>query len=101
MTKNMRLLPWKTPEGKPCYLSSDGDGPLARLADEVEVMQLDLGEELLGHARKILVEPDVPVEEFRFMGARLTGALDDAPRVAPRVAMSERSGRSRAEGGVL
>ncbi|MFJ3992505.1 hypothetical protein ACIPWY_28135 [Streptomyces sp. NPDC090032] len=101
MTKNMRLLPWKTPDGKPCYLSSGGEGHLARLADEVEAMQLDLGEELLGHARGMLAEPDVPVEEFRFLSARLTEALDDALRVAARVEMSESSGRSRAEDGVL
>ncbi|MEU6663657.1 hypothetical protein [Streptomyces sp. NPDC046821] len=88
MTKNMRLLPWKTPEGKPCYLSSDGDGTLARLADEVEAVQLNLGEELLGHARKMLGEPDVPAEEFRFLSARLAEALDDALRVAGRVGES-------------
>ncbi|MFF2507825.1 hypothetical protein ACFVTY_31345 [Streptomyces sp. NPDC058067] len=93
MTKNMRLLPWKTPEGKPCYLSTDGDGPLARLADEAEAMQLDLGEELLGHARKMLADPDVPPEEFRFLGARLAEALDDALRVAGRVVLSEGDGR--------
>ncbi|WP_405478892.1 hypothetical protein [Streptomyces sp. NBC_00009] len=64
-------------------------------------MQLDLGEELLGHARKMPAEPDVPVEEFRFPSARLAEALDDALRVAARVEMSESSGRSRSGGGVL
>jgi hypothetical protein len=92
MTKNMRLLPWKTPEGKPCYLSTDGDGPLARLADEAEEMQLDLGEELLGHARKMLAEPTVPPEEFRFLSARLAEALNDALRVAGRGVMPDGAG---------
>ncbi|MFC9493977.1 MULTISPECIES: hypothetical protein [unclassified Streptomyces] len=41
------------------------------------------------------------MEEFRFPSARLAEALDDALRVAARVEMSESSGRSRAEGGVL
>jgi hypothetical protein len=45
-------------------------------------MQLDLGEELLGRARKMPAEPEVPVEEFRFLGVRLAEALGDALRVA-------------------
>ncbi|WP_432180021.1 hypothetical protein [Streptomyces sp. NBC_00063] len=101
MTKNMRLLPWKTPDGKACYLSSDGFGRIAQLADEVEAMKLDLGEELLGRARKMPPGLEVPVEEFRFLSARLAEALDDALRVAARVVMSESSGRSRCGGRVL
>jgi hypothetical protein len=34
--ENPRLLPWTTPEGKPCYLSTDSDDSLlSRLADDV------------------------------------------------------------------
>ncbi len=37
-----RLLPWTGSEGKPCYLLTDGDGPLSRLADVVEATHLDM-----------------------------------------------------------
>ena len=31
-----RLLPWSGPEGKPCYLVSDGTGYVSRVADNIE-----------------------------------------------------------------
>lgn len=46
-----RLLPWTTPDGNPCYLSTDGRGYLSTLADSIEAVQLGLGEQLLEHAR--------------------------------------------------
>jgi hypothetical protein len=48
------LLPRTTPEGKPCYLSTNGTGYLTGLADSVETVRLDMGEELLTSARDIL-----------------------------------------------
>lgn len=78
----LRLLPWATPDGRPCYLSTDGDGPVAALADEVEAMQLSTGDELLAHARAMLADPKVPLGEFRFLSSRLAEALYDAIRVA-------------------
>ena len=77
-----RLLPWTTPDGRPCYLSTDGNGRVSALADEVEDMQLSTGDELLTHARAMLADPKIPLGEFRFLSARLAEALHDAIRVA-------------------
>ncbi len=49
------LLPWTTPEGKPCFLSTDSDDSLlSRLADDIEEAQLDSGEQVLAGARAVL-----------------------------------------------
>jgi len=79
-----RLLPWSSPEGNPCYLLTDdnGDGYLSRLADDIESVQLDMGSELLGHAKELLDDPKAGAGELRFLSARLTEALRDALRVA-------------------
>ena len=79
-----RLLPWTTPDGSPCYLSTDGRGYLATLADGIEEVQLTMGQEILDHARSVLtpgarVLTDV---EYRWLACRLTEALTDALRVA-------------------
>lgn len=76
-----RLLPWSGQEGKPCYLiTDDHGGPVSRLADATESIQLGMGAELLVHARELL--PDTPRGELRFLAERLTEALRDALRVA-------------------
>ncbi|MFD9440118.1 hypothetical protein ACFWBR_26720 [Streptomyces sp. NPDC060006] len=76
-----RLLPWSGPEGKPCYLISDDQGgPLSRLADATESIQLGMGTELLAHAHEML--PDSPRGELRFLAERLSEALQTALRVA-------------------
>jgi hypothetical protein len=76
-----RLLPWSGPEGKSCYLiTDDHGGPVSRLADATESIQLGMGTELLAHAHNML--PDTPPGELRFLAERLTDALRDALRVA-------------------
>ena len=76
-----RLLPWTGQEGKPCYLiADDHGGPVSRLADATESIQLGMGTELLAHARELL--PDTPRGELRFLAERLTEALRDTLRVA-------------------
>jgi hypothetical protein len=82
VTNELRLLPWTSPDGKPCYLSSDGAGYVSQLADAVEAMQLELGQELLHHARAMLSGRNIPPGEFRFLAARLTEALHDVLHVA-------------------
>ncbi|MEV6563924.1 hypothetical protein [Streptomyces kronopolitis] len=78
-----RLLPWTAPGGKPCYLLSGRDGgPVAERADEVEGLQLDMGDELLGHAQALLGDPRAGAQEVRYLAAQLTTALGDALRVA-------------------
>ncbi|MFF7734270.1 hypothetical protein [Streptomyces sp. NPDC007984] len=79
----MRLLPWENERGKPCYLNTDG-GPsaLARLADEMETVQLGIGADVLREASRILDDPMSPNAEVRYAGVRLAECLRDALRVA-------------------
>ncbi|WP_308114671.1 hypothetical protein [Streptomyces sp. ISL-12] len=79
-----RLLPWTTPDGNPCYLSTDGRGYLSTLADSIEAVQLGMGEELLEHAREVLAPGAraLSATEYRWLATRLAEALTDALRVA-------------------
>ena len=79
----VRLLPWHTPEGKPCYLSTDDSGGyLSRKADQVEAIQLSMGAELLSHAETLLADGKVTAEELSFLARHLAEALRDALRIA-------------------
>ncbi|MEU8697895.1 hypothetical protein AB0C61_09440 [Streptomyces sp. NPDC048680] len=79
----LRLLPWSSPEGKPCYLSTDGlDGYVSRFADNVEVVQLGTAAELLEIASETLDDEDADPIELRRLGHALTGALQVVLRVA-------------------
>ncbi|GGL90127.1 hypothetical protein GCM10010129_37480 [Streptomyces fumigatiscleroticus] len=81
MTHQPRLLPWAAAEGKPCYLITDDEGgPVSRLADATESIQLGMGSRLLAHARDML--PGAPDGELRYPAARLTEALEDSLRIA-------------------
>ncbi|MDX3132456.1 hypothetical protein PV367_22250 [Streptomyces europaeiscabiei] len=78
----VRLLPWVGGEGKDCYLVTDGGGgPVSRVADATEAIQLGMGRELLAHAGEMLAEA-APGGELRFLAERLSEALSDALRVA-------------------
>ncbi|GHC12729.1 hypothetical protein ACFW5U_10475 [Streptomyces rochei] len=77
-----RLLPWTGSEGKPCYLLTDGDGPLSRLADVVEATHLDMAEELSDHAAALLADARATPEQLRFMVHRMREALTAVRRVA-------------------
>ncbi|MEV7384832.1 hypothetical protein [Streptomyces sp. NPDC091215] len=78
-----RLLPWPTPEGKPCYLITDNSGShLSRLADDLEAAQLATGVDVLSRARRVLDDPMSPYTEVRYAGIRLAECLDDSLRVA-------------------
>ncbi|MFI7013473.1 hypothetical protein [Streptomyces sp. NPDC050164] len=79
----LRLLPWPSPDGKPCYLSTDDNGGyLSRLADDMEAAQLATAADVLGLARKVLDDPASPYTEVRYAGLRLAECLTDALRVA-------------------
>lgn len=57
MTPNneLRLLPWLSPEGKPCYLSTDDTNSfLSGLANTAEAIQLDRATELVTHATDLV-----------------------------------------------
>jgi hypothetical protein len=79
-----RLLPWSGAGGKPCYLLTDdnGGGYLTRLADNIESVQLGMGNELLGHAQELIKDPKTGPAELRYLSARLTESLRDVLRVA-------------------
>ncbi|MFI6809317.1 hypothetical protein ACIBO6_30665 [Streptomyces luteogriseus] len=82
-TRAPRLLPWLSPDGKPCYLvTGNGCGFLSRLADELEALQLSTGTDVLGLAREVLNDSASPRRELRFAGLRLAECLADALRVA-------------------
>lgn len=78
------MLPWTTPDGNPCYLSTDGRGYLSTLADDIETVQIGMGEELLEYARGVLAPDPLarPAVEYRWLACRLTEALSDALRIA-------------------
>jgi hypothetical protein len=79
----LRLLPWTTPEGKPCYLSADGeDSRLSRLADDMEAAQLDSGEQVLAGARAVLADPRAGERAVRFALTRAAESLGDVLRIA-------------------
>ncbi|MGW0210625.1 hypothetical protein ACWDZ8_34245 [Streptomyces sp. NPDC003233] len=83
----LRLLPWSGPEGKPCYLNTDGQGGyMSRLADNIEAVQLGTAADLLEHASDTLDDHDHDhdqgPEDLRRLAKELTGALRDVLRVA-------------------
>ncbi|MFE0803699.1 hypothetical protein [Streptomyces sp. NPDC058812] len=79
----LRLLPWLSPEGKPCYLAPGGNGGImSRLADETEARQLAEGLDVCRSARRVLDDPLTPNAEVRYTAIRLTECLADALRVA-------------------
>ncbi|MGW2636303.1 hypothetical protein [Streptomyces sp. NPDC001348] len=81
--KPLRLLPWTTPEGGPCYLSSDDPGSrLSVMADELEAQLLASAETVLRKAKPLLAEANAEARELRFAGVRLAEALQDALGIA-------------------
>ncbi|EKX65053.1 hypothetical protein Sipo8835_38015 [Streptomyces ipomoeae] len=84
MMPGLRLLPWTTPDGKPCYLDPDTihPGPLSQLADSVEVMQLGSAEDVLGGGRAVLADPAAGERALRFALTRATESLEDVLRIA-------------------
>ncbi|MEV0115108.1 hypothetical protein AB0H77_17940 [Streptomyces sp. NPDC050844] len=81
-THTARLLPWSTPEGKPCYLSSDGSGYLARVADNIESVQLGMAGDLLDHVAELLNDGKATADQLRFTLACMSQALRDTKRIA-------------------
>ncbi|OSP25311.1 hypothetical protein B7767_42400 [Streptomyces sp. 13-12-16] len=82
-TPSLRLLPWSSSQGKPCFLVNGGEGGyVSRLADETEARQLADGLETLGRARRVLDDPLSPNVEVRYTAVRLAECLADALRVA-------------------
>ncbi|MCX5154644.1 hypothetical protein OG914_11675 [Streptomyces sp. NBC_00291] len=77
-----RLLPWTSPEGKPCYLVGDGTGPVSRLADRMEMEQLAMAADLLDEAQCVLAELKWTPGELHLLAVQLTESLGAVHRVA-------------------
>ncbi|MFJ3974704.1 hypothetical protein [Streptomyces sp. NPDC090021] len=77
-----RLLPWASPDGKPCYLMGDGSGYLSRVADNVESVQLGMAVELLDHADDMLSDCRATSAQLHYLAARMAEALRDVHRIA-------------------
>ncbi|MFF9406280.1 hypothetical protein ACF1B0_12270 [Streptomyces anandii] len=81
--RQLRLLPWTTPEGKPCYLSTDCDrSRLSRLADDIEAAQLDSGRQMLAGARAVLGDTAAGERAVRFALVRAVESLGEVLRIA-------------------
>lgn len=77
-----RLLPWTSPEGKPCYLIGDGGGRVSRAADDVEEAQLDMATELLDHAADLLADDRATAPQLHYLAACMTKSLHQVCRIA-------------------
>ncbi|MFB8778007.1 hypothetical protein [Streptomyces broussonetiae] len=83
MTNGLRLLPWTTPEGKPCYLSTErSDSLLSRLADDVEEAQLATGDQVCAGARAVLADAKAGERAVRFALTRAVESLGEVLRIA-------------------
>ncbi|SHI26400.1 hypothetical protein [Streptomyces sp. 3214.6] len=79
----LRLLPWETDTGKPCFLSADSTGgPLSRLADEIEADQLRDGANVLAGARAVLDDRKAGEFALRRALSATTQVLGDVLRIA-------------------
>ncbi|MBW5252133.1 MULTISPECIES: hypothetical protein [Streptomyces] len=78
-----RLLPWASPEGKPCWLSTDDPGSLmSRLADDMEDEQIECGEQVWAGSRAVLADRAAGERAVRFALTRATESLGDLLRIA-------------------
>ncbi|WP_052808877.1 ATP-binding protein [Streptomyces natalensis] len=102
----VRALPRTVGDGRPCYLSTDGTGPVSRLANRIEAVQLGLAGRVLGQGRNVLAECGPAVaSELRFLCAQLVDALDDALFIAEsrrlRLASADEEEKDEEESGVV
>ncbi|MFE7540504.1 hypothetical protein [Streptomyces platensis] len=81
-TDTPRLLPWSSPDGKPCFLVGDGTGYVSRLADEMEEAQLDAAAELGEEAHRILAGRAWTPGEIHLLALELATSLADVRRIA-------------------
>ncbi|MFD8966353.1 hypothetical protein ACFV0C_15340 [Streptomyces sp. NPDC059568] len=79
----MRLLPWTTASGAPCYLSAAGPGSrMSRMADDVEEELLISAEWLLDDTEPLLTAPPADAQELIRLSASLAVALRNILRIA-------------------
>lgn len=79
----LRLLPWATPAGNPCYLSTDDSGGyLSRKADGMEAEQMREAAAVLTDAEEVLDDPTAGPLTLRVTLQQTTRALGDVRRIA-------------------
>ncbi|WP_164384400.1 ATP-binding protein [Streptomyces sp. OM5714] len=81
-TDRVRILPCPDFQGRTALLLTDGNGPVSRLADRMEAVQLGLGDRLLGRARETLKEQPSEDGELHLLTDQLANALSDALLIA-------------------
>lgn len=69
-------------EGRSCYLISDGDGALSRLADHVEEALLQEARHVAGMARNAIQASHHDVRELIVLVSRLHDAVINAAHIA-------------------
>ncbi len=80
---HLRLLPWTSPEGKPCYLDTDDpQSLLSRLADDVEEAQLRSARDVLLGSEAVLADDVAGERAVRFALTRTAESLRETLRVA-------------------
>ncbi|WP_327688447.1 hypothetical protein OHU45_13625 [Streptomyces tubercidicus] len=77
-----RLLPWSSPDGKPCFLIGDGTGYVSRRADDVEAAQLDSAADLMDEACRIFAARNWTPGEIHLLAVELASSLANVHRVA-------------------
>jgi hypothetical protein len=83
LSPGLRLLPWETDTGKPCFLSTHGTpGRLARIADEIEADQLRDGADVLKGAQAVLNDWKSGEYAVRLALRAATQCLGDVLRIA-------------------
>ncbi len=78
----VRLLPWTSADGKPCFLAGNGTGYVSRVADRIEEEQLNSADDLLDEARRVLAGRAWTPGELHLLAVELTASLADVRRVA-------------------
>lgn len=78
----VRLLPWTSPDGKPCFLAGDGTGYVSRVADRIEEEQLSSADDLIDEARQVLAARAWTPGELHLLAVELAASLADVRRVA-------------------
>ncbi|MGP3976809.1 hypothetical protein ACTWQF_22910 [Streptomyces sp. 8N114] len=81
-TQAARLLPWESPEGKPCYVVGDGTGHVSRLADDVERVQLAMAADLMEYADDMFADRRITADQLLYVGERLAESLRVVHRIA-------------------
>ncbi|MGI5349290.1 hypothetical protein ACQEU8_13990 [Streptomyces sp. CA-250714] len=81
--EDLRLLPWASDTGKPCYLAPGAeDGMISALADATEDRQVRDAARVLGECEAVLAQPAAGALALRLALTAAVRALGDVLRVA-------------------